>query len=243
MSVQSQISSALNEGLVAKAIIQSGGGLRGLASGQKTLEAAEATGKAMWDAYGCTTLEEMRAVPASKFDEVLAAYYATLGPGMGYMGLPYSPIIDGELLSNAPISIALEGAELQIPYMIGWVAQDLMPQVMESAAIDWCLLQEQQGRPSYAYCFSRDLPGDEEANEPESFGNMPGAFHSAELWYVFGTLDNCWRPMTEADYELSERMVTYWTNFAKYGNPNGETVPEWTPCTAAQPHVQNLDIL
>ena len=59
------------------------------------------------------------------------------------------------------------------------------------------------------------------------FGDMKGAFHSSELWYVFGTLGKCWRPMEQHDYELSSKMVEYWTNFAKNGNPDGEGLPEW----------------
>ena len=71
---------------------------------------------------------------------------------------------------------------------------------------------------------------------------MKGAFHSAELWYMFGTLGKCWRPMETVDYELSECMVNYWTNFAKTGNPNGEGLPEWKPCTEIDAHIQILDI-
>mgnify|MGYP002236091704 FL=1 len=63
---------------------------------------------------------------------------------------------------------------------------------------------------SYVYCFSRDLPGEDMSAPKGGFGDMKGAFHSSELWYMFGTLDKCWRPMEKADYELSERMVSYW---------------------------------
>ena len=69
------------------------------------------------------------------------------------------------------------------------------------------------------------MPGDDDA----------GAFHSSELWYVFGTLDRCWRPMTEADYQLSRIISNYWANFAKTGNPNAEGLPEWSPCLAGTP--------
>ena len=30
-------------------------------------------------------------------------------------------------------------------------------------------------------------------------------------------------------YRLSDAMVTYWTNFCKNGDPNGEGLPEWRP--------------
>ena len=48
--------------------------------------------------------------------------------------------------------------------------------------------------------------------------------------------------MEKGDYELSERMVSYWTNFAKTGNPNGEGLPEWKPCTGSDNHIQTLDV-
>jgi para-nitrobenzyl esterase len=71
-------------------------------------------------------------------------------------------------------------------------------------------------------------------------GDELGSFHSSELWFMFGTMDRCWRPWEEKDYELSERMLDYWTNFMKTGNPNGENLPEWRPCTEADPYVQVL---
>jgi para-nitrobenzyl esterase len=35
-------------------------------------------------------------------------------------------------------------------------------------------------------------------------------------------------------------MATYWTNFAKYGDPNGEGVPEWPAFSDANPEVMYL---
>ena len=114
---------------------------------------------------------------------------------------------------------------------------------MKQAAVDWSLLLERQGRrPAYVYCFSRDLPGEDMPAPEGGFGDMKGAFHSSELWYMFGTLDQCWRPMEESDYELSERMVSYWTNFARTGDPNGDGLPEWKPCTQANTYIQNLNV-
>ena len=56
-----------------------------------------------------------------------------------------------------------------------------------------------------------------------------GAWHSSDLWYWFGTLDHCWRPLTRKDYEINRQMAAYLTNFAKTGNPNGEGLCEWLP--------------
>ena len=61
------------------------------------------------------------------------------------------------------------------------------------------------------------------------------ASHADDIEYVFGTLDTqpgvVWRP---EDYALSEQMMSYWTNFARTGDPNGidgngQRLPRSTP--------------
>jgi para-nitrobenzyl esterase len=54
------------------------------------------------------------------------------------------------------------------------------------------------------------------------------------------TLDPGSPNTTKTDLELSESIGTYWTNFAKYGDPNGEGVPEWPVFSEETPDVMYL---
>ena len=55
-----------------------------------------------------------------------------------------------------------------------------------------------------------------------------GAGHGSEVSYVFGNLTGRdGAPVDPKDKEVAIMMNTYWANFAKTGNPNGEGLPEW----------------
>jgi para-nitrobenzyl esterase len=63
---------------------------------------------------------------------------------------------------------------------------------------------------------------------PSKFHPGTFAFHSDDIEYIFGTLDT--RPgetIRPEDRKLSEQMMSYWTNFAKTGDPNGKDLPVW----------------
>jgi len=61
-----------------------------------------------------------------------------------------------------------------------------------------------------------------------------GAYHSAEIEYVFGQLDSKahmdWRA---SDRQLSQQMQKYWANFARSGDPNGSGLANWPPYSSA----------
>ena len=53
-----------------------------------------------------------------------------------------------------------------------------------------------------------------------------GAFHGAELPYVFDTHDQ-WLPTNKADKVLTEQIQSYWLSFAKTGDPNNDGAVVW----------------
>jgi para-nitrobenzyl esterase len=91
----------------------------------------------------------------------------------------------------------------------------------------WLEMQVQTGRSSvYRYEFD-DAPPRAANAPPLAPGDNPLAYHSAEIEFVFGTLDSKNLPWRPEDHELSDQMASYWTNFAKSGDPNSPDLPQW----------------
>jgi para-nitrobenzyl esterase len=88
----------------------------------------------------------------------------------------------------------------------------------------WARLQAKMGKSkAFYYYFDQHLD-----YPPDSPRAGYGSPHGQDVAYVFKHLDASNPQTTKTDLEISEVMATYWTNFAKYDNPNGEGVPEWS---------------
>lgn len=75
----------------------------------------------------------------------------------------------------------------------------------------------------YTFTWGRVTPG------PREMGSEVG-WHSAELWYMFGSLrreSQGMRDWQRWDYAAADVATDYWSNFVKTGDPNGSTVTEW----------------
>ena len=82
----------------------------------------------------------------------------------------------------------------------------------------WTRLQAGTGQsPIYYYSF-RQKPPFPAGSVYEGWG----ASHFAELYYVFDHLNQTPWHWTAADRKVAEEMSSYWVNFAKTGNPNGQ---------------------
>ena len=85
----------------------------------------------------------------------------------------------------------------------------------------WGRLQSGHGR-AYFYHFMRSPPFPK-----GSINHDWGASHFAELWYMFDHLDQEAWAWSATDRQLAHLMASYWTNFVKSGDPNGEGLPRW----------------
>lgn len=82
---------------------------------------------------------------------------------------------------------------------------------------------------TFQYEFNHPVPG------------QPEAIHSTELSFVFGYYPkegNLAGPYTAADLKFADMVESYFTNFAKTGNPNGAGLPVWPEFGATAAYIK-----
>ncbi len=98
----------------------------------------------------------------------------------------------------------------------------------------WARLQSQKGHgKAFVYYFNHRPP----------YPDLPamkdwGASHGSEIAYVFGHMDP---KATPSDQAMAESLMSYWTNFAKTGDPNGSGQPGWPAFTDASQASMHLN--
>ena len=211
LSVKDLLISPLSKDLLAKAIIQSGGGLAtgGISPAAGVPQSYyDGQGRDIMESIGLYTVDDMRAEDASEVSRATQAYSEA---GKGWVLL--APHIDGYVLTESFDQAVYDGSMADVPIMIGYNKDDMG--MLAGASVDrFCAVRDSLGSAVYEYEFLRELPTDEEHPESDA-----GAFHSAELWYMFGTLSRSWRPFVDADHALSARMLDAWTSFCRTGDP------------------------
>lgn len=243
-SVKFLCSSPLTKGLFNKAVIMSGSGLvkpqpapaegaaRPMGFGmpqqsQTKLADAEQSIKEVMDWANLKTLSQMRNASTETIFALPTIYTQVTGKRSTLSQSPISPYIDNYTLPESFDDACLDGSLAQVPYLIGYTLNDAGN--MGTQIVDFCLNREEMGGKAWAYQFARPLPDD--GKHPEVTQRLRGAFHSSDLWFVFKSLKHCWRPWTQGDWDLSEKMLTAWSNFAKYSDPAGPKGGDWKPLT------------
>lgn len=236
MSVQTLVSSELTEGMIARAILQSGGSCGSGLHVDLPMKEAEKYGEVYTELLGVSTPEELRACSAERLLGVLGAFLRKTSPDGKFKLIPN---IDGYVLKDTYYHLIDQGRIRDVPYILGSTRDDILvtPENRESGSPlyhgvnAFGKMQAKLGKaPCWLYYFTRALPGDDY-----------GAWHSCELWYTFDTMDRCWRPWEERDYALRDRMMGYWVNFMKTGDPNGPGLPLWQPAEAGKSNLMELN--
>ncbi|WP_423128073.1 carboxylesterase/lipase family protein [Gaoshiqia sp. Z1-71] len=225
----------------------------------KTLQQAEQEGVEYVNGFGLSSIDELRKVDAEKlipqgwtmpggwpivdgyvipddqYQLYLEGRYNDVPVLIGYNsdeGLSFSPgRVPEEYRAGVERRFGPFADDLTEAYPVG---ENNVPRsarnLMRDAAFgwhtwSWARLQSSTGKSEVYYYYFDQHPVHPE-NSPQFDHGTP---HGVDVPYVFMHI-NPENPQTsESDLAISEIMGTYWTNFAKFGHPNGEGVPEWPP--------------
>lgn len=226
----------------------------------KGIEEACSYGVKFFEKLGVKTVAEARKLDASYIREVYAKFRET-------EGVFFTPMIDGVFQEDDPFKLICEGKHAHVPLLSGNTFDEFpncifadsdeefttkAQAVFGSKTEEFLSFPEAQvcngnmhaplrpiecgvkaafahnDKPSFYYCFEPDIPGEDN----------PGTFHSVDLWFFFDNMDKCWRPFTGRHFDLARQMSTYFANFVKCGDPNGndvtgEALPLWKPYSPA----------
>jgi para-nitrobenzyl esterase len=217
MSVGSLIASPLAKGLFQRAILESGTGVGGI--GVLSRDTAQAVATRFADSVhvrgsGADAAKQLRALNA---DTLLAASLHIGRPGEPR----FFPSVDGWVLPHAVDTALLEGKANLVPVIVG-TNRDEGDEWMGAPSRAFARLVSAHGVPTYMYIFSR--VGDDSVNRKR------GAYHSAEITFVFGRSQpiQASAGTTAYDSTVANAMSDYWVAFATSADPNGPpTAGKW----------------
>ena len=108
--------------------------------------------------------------------------------------------------------------------------------------LQWARAQAHTGHSKvFYYYFAHHPPAPPEERFVENLGKELGAYHGAELPYVFGNFVPPEWPWTGTDRELAQTVSQYWVNFAMRGDPNAPGLPQWPAFDPNASSVLNID--
>ncbi|WP_419788639.1 carboxylesterase/lipase family protein [Mucilaginibacter sp. SP1R1] len=263
MSVNCLVASPLGKGLFQQAIAESGASFISPRSNPE-LQQAEESGVKIAQSLGAHSIAELRNMPAAELVGKGQAH-----PIVDSYVLPESiaqifadgkendvPLLTGWNEDDAFVG-KLKNAEeykKQIAEQYGTNAAaflQLYPAANDAEAetsqirinrdqifgmqnYTWANVQSQKERSKvYVYRFTRRLPASADFVKY-------GAFHTGEVAYAYDNLKFLNRPWQKVDHQLATTISTYWANFVKTGNPNGQGLPAWPAYNASTSQIMIL---
>ena len=212
MSADIHLNNPALAGVFKRAVLLSGGGLQRCLLKPLSIEKVTPFWEKIMHYAMASSLAELRAIQPQKL------YYAwKKACAESPLSMPCTfPVYDGKILDKSRFRLS---SLPDIPYIIGSTCTDMIPIVLEGIDKRWGrYVQAHHSAPCYFFNFNRELPGDD-----------MGAWHAADLLYVFSTLENNWRPFEEIDYIISEQISDAIVAFAESDNPNNAAIPAWEP--------------
>lgn len=222
----------------------------------RTIEEAYETGKNLMEEFGCSSIEELRKIDATKLVKTeytnssmtIDGYALTKSPYEAYKAHENNEeaLLNGYNVKEADAFVVpmfllsptnkdnikdrlndyfgKEIGDMIFSLYKDKIEEDAFSAFNEIISVYWFIyphhswsnLAMDNGVKVYRYQFTKE-------------NGYYGTYHSGEMIYVYGNLYRSLHPYAynEDDYLLQDKMVKYFTNFIKTGNPNGEGLVEW----------------
>ena len=210
---------------------------------------ALASGKKLKERYGVSDINELRSLPAKDLVKEADSQHHITVDGYALTEDPYESYLKGIHNEKAILhgfnseesgpfimfsQARIKDYEERIRYYFGDLTDEVIAlypaendkQARENWAIiygalffnypHYCLnrLAVRNNIPVYEYRFSKH-------------NGAIGPWHSGEMIYLYDNIPEKSSVYDDSDRTLSSTMSSYLLNFVKYGNPNGEDLPEW----------------
>jgi para-nitrobenzyl esterase len=267
MSVNCLVATPLAKDLFRKAIAESGASVVVGPFGGTTIQMAEQDGQKIAAALIAPSIADLRKISAA---ELLKAQQTIRGPIIdGYVlpesvsdifvagkenkvslltgwnedeGLLFGPIKNADVFkkdaarnygSDATAFLDYYPADTDSMAAISQLKLS-RDQIFGVQNYTWANIQSDKGSKVFVYRFARKVP-------PTGEYIKYGAFHTGEVPYAYNNLKFVNRPWKDSDHQLASVMSSYWANFAKTGDPNGNGLPRWDAYKTSDKKVMVFD--
>lgn len=215
----------------------------------RLLDEALETGKKTMEKYGCSNIEELRALPADKLVSEAAVHHHITVDGYALTETPYESYMKGVhneeailhgyngeesasfiLFSRANMGNYEEKVRAYFKDYADEILAVYPAKTDEEADAYWAEIYGAVFFDYPHYCLNRlavenDIPVYEYLFTKQN-GRL-GCWHSGEEVYCYGNISEDSELFDDRDRELSAQMTGYWKNFITGGDPNGKDLPEW----------------
>jgi para-nitrobenzyl esterase len=225
VGVLSLMASPLAKGLFHRAVVESG-----LVVGDEpSLAQAEAAGVAWATAKGATTLAALRGLGA-----LVASTRVEPPPGAAPAARSLlRPIVDGVVLTEGFSTLMARGLPSDVPVLIGANLDEGSGEQQRVTLTEWAAARAAASKAkTFTYFWTHPPPGPDAAQYK--------AFHTSEVPYAMNALSMSDRPFTDIDRRVADVMSSYWANFAKNGDPNGQGLAPWPASTDRPSRIMHI---
>ena len=256
-SISAICSSPLAKGLFKRAIGESSSlVVKAPPHTYRSKDSALKVGDNIMKEFSCSSIEELRKIPADQLIHTKYTNSSMTLDGYALSKDPYQVYLDGENNEEALLNgfNVLEGDAFVIPqYLFSPTNKDnILPRLKEAFGdlygqkfydlykteiekdafsvfneifsiywfmyphYSWMNMANSNGVNVYSYQFTKE-------------NGFHGTYHAGEMIYAYGNVkkDTHSYRYNDSDVALSNTMLSYWSNFAKTGNPNGSNLPNW----------------